>query len=90
MVAPSAIPCGVCQQETRALTLKEVEALVQDFVKGAQWAQKAGMDGVELHGAHGYLISQFLSPYTNKRTDKYGGSFDKRLTFIQEIIAGIK
>lgn len=90
VVAPSAIPCGVCRQETRALTLKEVEALVQDFIEGALRAQKAGMDGVELHGAHGYLISQFLSPYTNKRTDKYGGSFDKRLTFIQEVIAGIK
>lgn len=51
--------------------------------------QKAGCDGVELHAAHGYLINQFLSPYTNKRTDEYGGGFENRLRFISEIISGI-
>lgn len=90
VVAPSPIPCGLCQQETKELTTEEVEGIVQDFINGAKIAKAAGVDGVQLHGAHGYLINQFLSPYTNRRTDKYGGSFEKRLTFIKEIIEGIR
>jgi 2,4-dienoyl-CoA reductase-like NADH-dependent reductase (Old Yellow Enzyme family)/thioredoxin reductase len=90
VVAPSAIPCGVMQQETRELTTKEVQSLVQDFINGAKRAKTAGVDGVELHGAHGYLINQFLSPYTNKRNDQYGGSFENRLRFLEEIIVGIR
>lgn len=90
VVGPSAIPCGVSRQETRALTTEEVESLVADFVNGARIAKAAGIDGVELHGAHGYLINQFLSPYTNKRTDKYGGNFENRLRFLKEIILGIR
>ncbi|WP_234122531.1 oxidoreductase [Clostridium hydrogenum] len=90
VVAPSAIPCGVCREETRALETSEVEALIRDFINGAKRAKAAGADGVELHGAHGYMISQFLSPYTNKRTDKYGGSFEKRFNFVKEIVLGIK
>ena len=64
--------------------------MVKKFVTGAVIAQKAGVDGVEIHAAHGYLVSQFLSPHTNKRTDKYGGSFEGRMRFITEIILGIK
>ena len=90
VVAPSAIPCKFCRQETRELTTAEVQSLVQDFINGAKRAQAAGVDGIELHGAHGYLINQFLSPYTNKRTDLYGGSFENRLRFIAEIISGIR
>lgn len=90
VVGPSAIPCGLMQEETRALTTEEVEGLVEDFVNGAKRAKAAGIDGVELHAAHGYLLNQFLSPYTNKRTDKYGGSFENRLRFIEEIINGIR
>jgi len=90
VVGPSAIPCGLMQEETRALTTEEVEGLVEDFVNGAKRAKAAGIDGVELHAAHGYLLNQFLSPYTNKRTDKYGGSFENRLRFIEEIITGIR
>lgn len=90
VVSASAVPCKVCQQETRALSTEEVESLVQDFIDGAVRAQKAGVDGVEVHGAHGYMVSQFLSPYTNKRTDKYGGDFEKRFTFLKEIVCGIK
>ncbi|NMM64905.1 FAD-dependent oxidoreductase [Clostridium sp. P21] len=90
VVAPSAIPCGVCKQETRALETSEVESLIKDFINGAKRAKAAGVDGVELHAAHGYIISQFLSPYTNKRTDKYGGSFENRFNFLKEIVLGIK
>lgn len=90
VVAPSPIPCQVCRQETRELTTEEVEEIVQDFIRGAKIAQTAGVDGVELHGAHGYLINQFLSPYTNKRNDKYGGSFENRLNFLREMIVGIR
>lgn len=90
VVAPSAIPCKLSQQKTRALETAEVKEIIQQFINGALRAQKAGCDGVELHGAHGYLINQFLSPYTNKREDEYGGSFENRLRFVSEIIAGIR
>jgi 2,4-dienoyl-CoA reductase-like NADH-dependent reductase (Old Yellow Enzyme family) len=72
------------------MTTEEVEAMVKKFVTGAVIAKTAGVDGVEIHAAHGYLVSQFLSPHTNKRTDKYGGSFEGRMRFITEIIMGIK
>ncbi|MGI5985054.1 MAG: FAD-dependent oxidoreductase [Clostridiales bacterium] len=90
VVAPSAIRCKSTNQETRALENAEIKELVQQFIDGAVRVQKAGCDGVELHAAHGYLINQFLSPYTNKRTDEYGGSFENRLRFIAEIINGIR
>lgn len=90
VVAPSAIPCKKVKQETRALSLEEVKELVGQFIEGAVRVQKAGCDGVELHAAHGYLLHQFLSPYTNKREDAYGGSFENRLRMVLEIIEGIK
>ncbi|MEA4895613.1 MAG: acetoacetate decarboxylase family protein [Oscillospiraceae bacterium] len=90
VVAPSAIMCKKTRQETRALENSEVKELVRQFIEGAVRVKKAGCDGVELHAAHGYLINQFLSPYTNKREDEYGGSFENRLRFIAEIIAGIR
>lgn len=90
IVAPSAIMSNSVGEMPRALETAEVEDLVKAFVKGAKICQVAGADGIELHGAHGYLIGQFLSPLTNKRTDKYGGSFLNRMRFITEIITGIK
>lgn len=89
-VAPSPIACGVIGEVPRELTTAECEDLVKKFIIGANVAKIAGFDGVELHGAHGYLINQFLSPYTNHRNDKYGGDFERRLTFITEIIKGIQ
>ena len=82
--------CGVCQQPTHEMTTSEVEEVIDKFIQGAVRSQKAGFDGVELHAAHGYLISQFLSPYTNQRTDRFGGSFKGRFEFIKEIILGIQ
>lgn len=90
VVAPSAIPCKYLKQETRELKTEEVKELINQFIDGAVRVQKAGCDGVELHAAHGYLLQQFLSPYTNKREDEYGGSFENRLRMIQEIIVGIR
>ena len=89
-VSASDVTCMVIGEKPRALTTEEVEGMVKKFVTGAVIAQKAGVDGVEIHGAHGYLVSQFLSPHTNKRTDKYGGSFEGRMRFVTEIIMGIK
>ena len=89
-VSASDIPCKYLQQPTRALTTEEVKELVGQFIDGAVRVQKAGCDGVELHCAHGYLLQQFLSPYTNQRTDEYGGSFENRLRIVCEIIAGIR
>lgn len=73
-----------------AMSRREVKRVIADFVDAAERCQKAGVDAVELHGGHGYLIQQFLSPNTNLRTDEYGGSFDNRLRFLTEIIRGIR
>ncbi|MBI0579221.1 FAD-dependent oxidoreductase [Neobacillus cucumis] len=89
-VAPSPIACKVMRAEPRELTTEEVADLVTKFVRGAKRAKLAGYDGVELHAAHGYLLGSFLSPYTNKRTDRYGGNTVNRTRMIQEIIQGIK
>ncbi|OAG13742.1 NADPH dehydrogenase [Alternaria alternata] len=69
---------------------KEIGELVQDWAAAAQRAVKAGIDVIEIHGAHGYLIHQFLSPVTNQRTDKYGGSFENRTRILVEIIKAIR
>jgi NADPH2 dehydrogenase len=74
----------------RALTPGEIAALQDEFTTAAIRAQKAGLDGVELHGAHGYLISQFFSPLVNKRKDDYGGSLINRTRFATELIAKIR
>lgn len=84
-MAPSSIPCPWLREMPRELTIPEIEQIVDDFGDCALRAKKAGFDGVEIHAAHGYLIAQFMSPYVNKRTDKYGGSFDNRIRFIKEI-----
>ena len=74
----------------RALTTAEVEQLVADFVAAARRAERAGFHGVELHGAHGYVICQFLSADLNQRTDQYGGSLENRSRLLFEIIDGIR
>lgn len=73
-----------------AMTVEQVEGAVADFVAAARRAEQAGFDGVELHGAHGYLIGQFLSPEVNQRSDQYGGSLDNRARMLWQIIDGIR
>ncbi|MGX2944493.1 FAD-dependent oxidoreductase [Enterococcus alishanensis] len=89
-VAPSAIPCGKTQEMPRELTTQECDDLVTVFVTGAVLAKTAGIDGVEIHAAHGYLLNGFLSPHTNKRTDKYGGSFQNRVRILGDILTYTK
>lgn len=84
-VAPSPIPApgGELPKE---LTIPEIEAIVDRFAQGAERAKRAGFDGVEIHAAHGYLISQFLSPLSNQRRDDYGGDTENRARLLLEII----
>lgn len=74
----------------REMTHEDIDRLVGLFVQAALNAQTAGADGVEVHGAHGYLLQQFMSPYTNKRTDEYGGTMENRCRFIVRILEGIR
>ena len=83
-------PSKVAGGHVRGLRHGEVKKLIQQFIDGAVRCKKAGVDGVELHAAHGYLLQQFLSPNTNLRKDEYGGSLENRARFITEIIQGIK
>ncbi len=90
-VAPSVSePSAFVNSKVRALKNSEVKEIVQEFIRGAKRCQLARVDGVELQASQGYLIQQFLSPLTNKRTDEYGGTFENRLRFLEEIIKGIK
>ncbi len=89
-VAPSAIPCPTKKQMPHVLSVAEVEELVRKFGDCARRCKEAGFDGVEVHGAHGYLIAQFMSAYSNKRTDHYGGTVPNRARFALEIVQDIK
>jgi len=88
-VGPSAIGRKIVPpiKTPRELTTKEVEQVIEDFANAALRAEKAGFDMVEVHGTHGYLVCRFLSPLTNKRTDKYGAD---RVLFAEEIVRRIK
>lgn len=74
----------------RELSTVEVEELVRAFARSAKLAVQAGVDLIEMHGAHGYLLNQFLSPVTNRRSDKYGGSFENRVRIVQEVATAIR
>ena len=76
--------------DSKALTIQEVETLRNDFITAAHRAQKAGYNGAEVHGAHGYILCQFLSSEINKRTDRYGGSLENRSRILFEIVNGIR
>ncbi len=91
-VAPSAVPCPcpICHDVPRVLTIPEIEELVQAFAEGARRAKEADFDAVEIHGAHGYLIAQFMSAYSNKRNDRYGGDLRRRLRFPLEILQAVR
>lgn len=85
-VSASDVYCASTKVKPRPLKTSEVEALVEKYAQSARRAKTAGFDAVEMHSAHGYLIEQFLSPATNKRTDKYGGDLNGRMRFAFEIL----
>lgn len=87
---PAVAPWDDAETGARALSSAEVEQLVQDFIAAARRAEQAGFQGVELHGAHGYLLAQFLDAEHNQRSDRWGGSFDNRTRILFELIAGIR
>lgn len=88
--APSAIPCPFSPDMPEELTIEEIQKIVSDYGDCARRAKTAGFDGVEIHGAHGYLIAEFMSSYSNKRTDLYGGSLQNRMRFAIEIIEDVR
>lgn len=75
---------------TKVLSIDEITQIKEDFISAAYRVKQAGFDGVQIHGAHGYLLSEFISPITNNRSDQYGGSIANRFRIIREIIEGIK
>ena len=89
LLAPSPVrtPSGETPQE---MTPDEIVAVVDAFGQAARRAQIAGIDAVQIHGAHGYLVSQFLSPHTNRRADAWGGDFDRRLRFLAAICEAVR
>lgn len=88
-IAPSPIPFHHSERIPHELSVEEIKTLVEDFRKAAKRSVEAGFDVLEIHGAHGYLIHQFLSPLSNTRTDEYGGSFENRARFLMEIVDAV-
>ena len=89
-LSPSGVPMTPAGEVPREMTLEDIKRVQDKFIAAAVRCKKAGYDGVELHAAHGYLMTQFLSEYYNRRTDQYGGSLENRCRFIDEVIAGIR
>jgi 2,4-dienoyl-CoA reductase-like NADH-dependent reductase (Old Yellow Enzyme family) len=93
-VGPSAVPlggaAGTAAAAPRALTEREIEYLIACFARTAALARAAGFAGVQVHGAHGYLINQFLSPLANQRTDRWGGSLDNRMRFLLAVLRAVQ
>jgi 2,4-dienoyl-CoA reductase-like NADH-dependent reductase (Old Yellow Enzyme family)/thioredoxin reductase len=90
IVGPSAIPCPVRKEMPHPLSVKEIQGLVEAFRQAARRVKEAGADGVEVHMAHGYLLCQFLSPFSNQRDDEYGGSPEKRLKMPLEVLKAVR
>lgn len=88
--APSAITSPNYTTRPRALALEEIWAIIDDFGQAGRRAREAGYDGVEIHGCHGYLIGQFISPALNRRSDEFGGSFDRRMRFPLEVFRAMR
>ncbi|MCM3730598.1 NADPH dehydrogenase NamA [Fictibacillus nanhaiensis] len=90
IIAPSTIAFSDKMKTPEEMTLEQIEETVNQFRAAAKRAKSAGFDIIEIHGAHGYLINEFLSPLSNRRTDSYGGNQQKRYRFLQEIIAAVR
>ena len=90
MASPSGQESDLIHMPSHEMTVQEIHDTVNDFIDSAVRMQKAGVDGVVLHAAHGYLLCEFISTYTNHRTDEYGGSIENRVRIIKEIVEGIR
>ncbi len=89
-LAPSAVYEPVYKVKPRELKHEEIWEIIDSFGKAARRAKEAGFDGVQIHGAHGYLVNQFLSPYTNRRNDYWGGDEERRFHFLEEVYQSIR
>ncbi len=89
-LAPSAIPHAEGELPPKAMSEQEIEATIQAFVDAAKRAQDMGIDAIELHAAHGYLMHEFLSPLSNQRSDSYGGDFEGRTRFVRETFERVR
>jgi 2,4-dienoyl-CoA reductase-like NADH-dependent reductase (Old Yellow Enzyme family) len=78
------------RKKAREMTGEDIEAIIEAFGQAARRVEEAGFDGVQIHGAHGYLVSQFLSPYSNRRRDEWGGDLENRMRFVLEVAKAIK
>lgn len=90
VVAPSAIPFDPAHAQPHELTKEGTQRIVGAFVAAAKRSLRAGFDVIEIHNAHGYLLSEFVSPTSNKRTDEYGGSFENRIRLTLEIVDAVR
>ena len=90
VVAPSPVPWSPRNQMPREMTRADMDKVRDDFVRAAEMAERAGFDRLELHSAHGYLMSSFITPLTNRRTDEYGGSLENRMRFPLEVFRAVR
>ena len=90
VLGPSPVPFNEGYPIPKEMDENDIKKVISDFANGAKNADKAGFDIIEIHAAHGYLINEFLSPISNKRTDKYGGSLENRARLLLEIISAVK
>jgi NADPH2 dehydrogenase len=90
IIAPSAISFNEKMKTPLEMSKNDIDETIQAFKAGAERAKKAGFDVIEIHGAHGYLINEFLSPLSNQREDEYGGSTENRYRFLREVIEAVK
>jgi mycofactocin system FadH/OYE family oxidoreductase 2 len=88
--SPSPIPCLLYHEMPKEIDDEDMEEILKAFIKGAQNVEAAGFDGVEIYAAHGYLLSQFLSPHTNRRRDQYGGNLENRMRFPIQVIEAVR
>jgi len=89
-MAPSAVAASFLERPAREMTPDEIAAMIQAFAQAARRVKEAGFDGVQIHGAHGYLISQFLSPFANQRTDEWGGDLAGRMRFLEAVCRAVR
>ena len=89
-IAPSVVEAPFLPRSPRAMTPEEIDLVIDAFAQAARRTQEAGFDGVQIHAAHGYLIGEFLSPFTNRRDDEWGGELEKRLHFLRRVCQAVR